>query len=596
MRYLRILTNAAVGGVLAATYLVVLVLQINPQVPTVSAATWRWFVALVTFYGLYASVAIYLAILVIDVFSPRPVRPAWFSVRLIGWVAAVCAAAASAVMWGNLASFRAVLGDVAAERMRQGALATSVFAGVLVVVIAIRYSFGRRGSRPAAALLLVAMALSVVMPLWLRGPGDLPVPAPRLVAPRLQLPAAKPRVRLLLLDGASLGFIRQRVAAGQLPNFGRMLYFGAATDLAALKPTQAAAIWAAAATGKYPPKNGIRSNAMYRVRPDDGDVVDLLPDYCFAYALINQGFIRSDRLTAAALRARPFWDILADYGIMTGLANWPLTFPAHTELGYVVSDRFDEGSSSPWRLADARAGDPTTAADIARDAFDAWQTRPWREVVSSSGGSGGSAGSAGDDAEPVGPVSVAVRADRAYADAAAQLDADFAPRLTAVRYSGLDALGHNYLRETQPELFGESARDPQARSPLDRYYGVIDAEVGRSIARLRPGDLLLVVSGFGMAPESLAKRLLARRMSWLLGWPQWSGTHERAPDGFLLAYGSHVAAGQVPRGAIVDLAPTVLFYLGLSVGRDMDGFVRTDLFQHTYIAEHPVSYISTYER
>jgi hypothetical protein len=541
----------------------------------------------VTFYGLYATVAIYLAILVFDVFSPRPLRPAWFSVRLMGWVAAVCAGSAAAVRWGNLASFRAVLGDVAAERMRQGAFATSLFAGVMVIVVAIRYSFGPRGRRPAAALLLLAMGLSAVAPLWSRGPGELPLPAPQLRAPRLQLPAAQPRVRLVVLDGASLGFIRQRVAAGQLPNFGRMLYFGAAADLAALKPTQAAAIWAAGATGKYAPKNGIRSNALYRVREDDGDVVDLLPDFCFAYALINQGFIRSYRLTAASMRARPFWDILADYGIMTGLANWPLTFPAETELGYVVSDRFDEGSSSPWRLADPRAGYPTTAADIAREAFDAWQARPWRDVVSAS---------AGDDDEPMGPVSVAVRADRAYADAAAQLDADFAPRLTALRYSGLDALGHNYLRETQPELFGESARDPQARSPLDRYYAVIDAEVGRSMARLRPGDLLLVVSGFGMAPESLAKRLLARRLSWLLGWPQWSGTHERAPDGFLLAYGSHVAAGQVPRGTIVDLTPTLLFYLGLSVGRDMDGFVRTDLFQHTYIAEHPVSYISTYER
>src|SRR5262245_44861278 len=99
MRYLRILTNAAIGGVLAATYLVVIVLQINPHVPTVSTTTWRWFQALLTFYGLYLSVAIYLAILVFDVFSPRPLRPAWLSVRLLGWIAAVCAAAASAAMW-----------------------------------------------------------------------------------------------------------------------------------------------------------------------------------------------------------------------------------------------------------------------------------------------------------------------------------------------------------------------------------------------------------------------------------------------------------------------------------------------------------------
>ena len=83
---------------------------------------------------------------------------------------------------------------------------------------------------------------------------------------------------------------------------------------------------------------------------------------------------------------------------------------------------------------------------------------------------------------------------------------------------------------------------------------------------------------------------------WLLGWPDRSGTHERAPDGFLLAYGSNVAPGELPRGAIVDLAPTILYYLGLPVGRDMDGVARTDLFGRTFTMEHPVASIATYER
>ena len=127
---------------------------------------------------------------------------------------------------------------------------------------------------------------------------------------------------------------------------------------------------------------------------------------------------------------------------------------------------------------------------------------------------------------------------------------------------------------------------------LDRYYAYIDGEIGKMIAELQPDDLLLVMSGFGMEQESISKRLLAR----LLDWPVRSGSHERAPDGFLLAYGSNVAHGVFPRGAIVDLAPTVLYYLGLPVGRDMDGFARTDLFAHTYTIEHSVSYIATHEK
>jgi len=46
---------------------------------------------------------------------------------------------------------------------------------------------------------------------------------------------------------------------------------------------------------------------------------------------------------------------------------------------------------------------------------------------------------------------------------------------------------------------------------------------------------------------------------------------------------------------IVDLAPTLLYYLGLPVGRDMDGIARTDVFGRDFIADNPVIYISSYD-
>jgi hypothetical protein len=102
---------------------------------------------------------------------------------------------------------------------------------------------------------------------------------------------------------------------------------------------------------------------------------------------------------------------------------------------------------------------------------------------------------------------------------------------------------------------------------------------------------LLVVSGFGMERVSLPKRFLAR----VLDRPNPSGGHEHAPDGFLLAYGTNVAHGTFARGAIVDVAPTVLYYLGLPVGADMDGFARTDLLQRSYTLAHPVTFVATDE-
>jgi hypothetical protein len=583
------LTNAVAGGVLVAMYLTVLVLQLNPQISIVSTTAWRWLRTLVALYGLYLSVGVTLVLVVREALASRPLNPAWLSVRLLAWLSAAGAVAASVLTWFNLEGFHAVLGEPAADAMRRGASATTTFAVVLVAVAVVRYSFGRRGTPATALLLIGSMAGSVVAPLWVRGPGDLPMPSVRRQRDFGYEGRSAPHVRVLLLDGASLGYVRQRVAAGQLPNFGRLLDHGATIDLATLKPTEAVPVWAAAVTGKYPPKNGIRSDTIYRVGANDDEPVNLLPDYCFARSLILQSFVSEDHeLTPASLAARPIWDIGADYRLVSGIVNLPLTRPSHILWGFLVSDFFDKAATSPLRLQDAQAADPTTAVETARDVFDDWQARPWTDAVP-----GTPTGEAVPAGVPTSALQVALW-DHAYAETAEALEEAFAPHLTAVRYSGLNAIGSWFLQDAQPELFGQVATGGAGRSLLDRYYGYIDGEIGRALAKQQgaPNDLLLVVSGFGMAPVPWAKRQVAR----FLGQPDPSGGHEAAPDGFLLAYGSNVARGQFPRGAIVDLAPTLLYSLGLPVGRDMDGFARTDLFLASYAADHPIAYIATHEK
>ena len=579
MRYLRLLANAMAGAVLIAGYVVVLVLQLNPQVPTLSVTALGWVGAVMAFYVPYLGVGLFFLLLVTELMTSRAFRPAWLSVRLLAWLGAAGASAAAVITWANLQAFRNVLSAASAERLADGAIATTVCAAVLVATALWRYSFAGQGSRAAAAVLGLSMLLSVVVPLWLRGPGEIAVPSPRRYASPSPVTFA-PRVRVVALDGASLGFIRQRVAAGQLPNFGRLLDRGAVADLATVRPTEAEPAWATAATGVNAPRNGVRSSSTYRVRPVEAYPVDVLPDYCFAEALVYQGFVRSEPHSAASLRTRPMWEILADYGLPSGVAGWPLTHPARAERGYLLSDRFDEATSSPLR-PDADAGDPTTAVDVAREVFDGWQARPWQDILPAY------AARAQER-----PDLERARWDYAYTEAAASLDERFAPRLSSVRYEALDALGHAYLRDAQPERFGDPPRSDPQRSILDRYYTFIDHEVGLAARRLAPGDLLLVVSAYGMEPAVLSRRLLAR----LLGVSGLSGTHDEAPDGFLLAYGTNVVSGQFRRGAVVDLAPTVLYYLGIPVGRDMDGFARTDLFVRSFALERPVKFVASHER
>ena len=76
-----------------------------------------------------------------------------------------------------------------------------------------------------------------------------------------------------------------------------------------------------------------------------------------------------------------------------------------------------------------------------------------------------------------------------------------------------------------------------------------------------------------------------------------SGTHDDAPDGFLMAYGASVTkARSLRRASVVDVVPTVLYFLGLPIGRDMDGYARTDIFQPAFTEVRPLTFIPTYDR
>jgi hypothetical protein len=146
-----------------------------------------------------------------------------------------------------------------------------------------------------------------------------------------------------------------------------------------------------------------------------------------------------------------------------------------------------------------------------------------------------------------------------------------------------------------PSEFGDVSDSERQRlgAVLDHQYAVIDESIGRAMAALGPEDLLLVISGYGMEPLGPGKRLVER----LIGDPEISGTHEAAPDGFLLAYGSAVASGrQQQRASVVDIVPTILYFLGLPIGRDMDGYARADLFQAGFTQDHPISFIPSYDR
>jgi hypothetical protein len=580
MRYLRMLSNSVFAGLLAAVYLTLLLLHLNPSVALTTYAAGPVFTVAMLSYGLHIAVVSYALYVLRQIAVVEPSPPGWISLRLLTWSAAVLSGTAAVVTWLHASGLRTALDPRAMPSITYAATA---FAAAMLVFLLLGFAqvAARRRHRATVAILFTLATIgSIVVPVWVRGPVARP-PA------RATAPAATdadrvegPRVVLLCLDGASLDVISPAVAAGRLPNFGRLLDRGASVHLATTRPTQPEPVWASVMTGTWPSRHGVRGAARYR--PFNGDVaLEVLPDYLFSQALIRVGLLIEEPYSSTSLASTPLWRVASRYGVRTGLIGLPLTHPADSPAGFIVSDQFHRRTGSMAVLDALPAVSPPRLDEVARAVLAAeqlqspGQRRARLELLPRTGESGST-----------------VEADHLHHLLAQQLGPAEHVRLLAVRYAGLDAVGHYYLRYAMPDAYGDVSDEERRQfgRVLDDYYAYVDSLVGDALATLGEDDLLLVVSGFGMEPLTVGKRLLER----LVGDERFTGTHERAPDGFLIAYGSAVAPARQARGAVVDVAPTLLYFLGLPVARDMDGFARTDLFTRAFNEQRTITFIPSY--
>ena len=574
MRYLRMLSNSVIAAALASAYVVTLVLALNPSIPLTAAGVVPLLATVGLYYVLNLTVLVYVILVLWQLVSRELFSPAWISVGVLVWLGAFAAAVGAALMLRNVTTFALVLDDSAETALARIGVALALAAAAFVVVAIVRRTIpeGRIGW---ATLLVIVMIASVAAPLALRGRGTAPMLEARPIDTEIDgaVPERTTRVTMIALDGGSLDYIISATAEGRLPNFGRLLDRGAVRQLATLHPTSAETVWAAVATGKLPQKNGVHSANLYRFANASSAPLQLLPEYCFAHGLVRLGFLTEEPHSSATFRTRTLWSILSSHGITVGVVGWPLAQPSPAVRGFIVADTFHRTAPT----ASAVGGPPTIyPLDLQTDAIAAMET-----VATAADGSG-------VDESPA-------RIDRAYERVAQTLSERRPVQVAVTRYQSLDPIGHHYLRYATPSEFGDVTEDERRRlgGVLEHHYAMIDEAIGRALAAIGPDDLLMVVSAFGMVPLPLGKRIVEK----LIGDPDLSGTHDVAPDGFLIAYGASVARGRTPtRASVVDVAPTLLYFLGLPVGRDMDGYVRTDLFAPAFIQDQPIAYIPTYDR
>jgi predicted AlkP superfamily phosphohydrolase/phosphomutase len=575
--------SAALAGALFAANLVVLVLYLNPEsTPTADAVP--LLVGLFLPYALALGIAFSILALLGNAFRwwPRAFGPMVEGYPWAFSLTFVAVLGTAFLFWYNLLSYRHSIPVPALRGLFASCLTITAAAVTMLAVAVDALVFPHRSRWISAALAVLAPAATLALPLALRpAPQERSAPVP--VATETLRPLR--RVVLVGVDGLSLAEVERGIARGPLASFGRLARRGASGPLATLRPTEGPPIWTSIVTGCLPRDHGIKSFSTYRVLRSARSF-ELLPKGALVGLLERAGIVSRRPVTSASRRRRALWDALNAFGIPTGMVRLWGTHPPERVQGFVLSPYFHLLRDDPtraattlfppdlWKEALARTVrapdvDPSLLQQFVDDPA---RDGPWRRSL----------------------VDEALAPDLTYHRAGQLLRSVYDPAFFATHVNGLDVTGHAFFRFAHPDRFGD-VRPADVRRfgrVLDSYQALVAQWVGEIAQGLRPGEVLFVVSGFGMEPVPLWRRLLGG----FLGGGEASGTHAGAPDGYLLAVGDGIRPEvRVERASVLDIAPTILYFFGLPVARDMQGRVLTELVAPDFARRHAVTFIPSYE-
>ncbi len=514
----------------------------------------------------------------------RPVRPVVPGRPYFGAFAFLTLAVVAALYWSNLLAYRHAL---PVETLRALALSSVIVSAAVAVLVAIGidlWLFPERERPLAGVLLILAPAAAIAVPLALRPEP----PATREpVAARLDAAPPARRVFVVGIDGLTVDDVLADPQAS--PVLARLARRGALGPLATLRPTEAPPLWTTLVTGRYPRDHGVLSATTYQLRLSRSEW-PLLPKGTGVGLVERLGLVSRRPVASTARKRRALWNVLDAFGAPSGLVRVWGTQPPEAIHGFVVSPYFHLLAREPGR---ARAAMHPT--DLLNEA--AARTMEAADIDSKL-----LAGLV-DPPRPGGPLDdprlralaeEALGPDLSYQRAATVLLEAYRPAMILVDFHGYDIVGHDFYRDAHSEAFGDVKPEDARRygQVLERYASLLGRFVGDLEKRMEPGDVLLVVSSHGLEPTPLWRRLIGV----LTGTDVAAASHANAPPGLILAYGDAIRPGTLLTGAsVLDVAPTLLYLLGLPVARDMEGRVLTEMLEPGFAREHPVAFIQTYE-
>ncbi len=353
------------------------------------------------------------------------------------------------------------------------------------------------------------------------------------------------KVTIIGLDGLSFDVMIPLINEGKLPNFAWLMEEGSWGKLENFSPTEPVIHRTSFGSGKLPSKHRQLSLFRYNI-PFSNQEFEVTPRFIF-FGQLLQTKLLARHITTLPAHSKDIWTIFKDNKTSHYVKDWPYY--------QRIPDPLPKAETRFNLIFEDLNSDYSTLFSTVRSSFFS---------------------------------------DFEYEDQVMQVKTETQPQIVYFMLNGLNEVERLFYKYTFPDLFGNIDQDEINRygSVIERYYQFYDDIIGKYLASRKEDELLVVYSPHGIEPLPLWKSA----SEWLIGRAETSAYHELAPDGVVFFYGREIWRGRNIEGMrLIDIAPTLLNFLGLPVGKDMDGIVFSSIFRDEFKLENPVLYISSYE-
>lgn len=363
----------------------------------------------------------------------------------------------------------------------------------------------------------------------------------------------KKKVLLIGWDAADWEVIDQLLEQGKMPSLKGLIEKGVSGRLSTYDPPVSPMLWTSIATGKYPEKHGVLG--FVEPSPDGKGLRPLL---------------------STSRKVKAIWNILNQKGYRSNVVGWWPSHPAEPINGAMVSNfyqmvtetdpskwKMDEGTVHPAEIGETLESLRVHPAELTFAHL--FPFVPHLYMVDQ------------EKDKNLDVVAKLISHGSCIQNAVTWLmenrDWDF----TAVYFDMIDHFSHLGMRYRPPY------RDGINKEMFEKYSGVVDAAymlqdmmLENKLKLIDENTMVMLISDHGFHSDNLRPMYYPKEPA--------GPTFEHSPFGIFCMSGPGIKKNEKIYGAsVMDITPTILTYLGLPVGKDMDGKPLVQCFEEKSI-------------